>query len=84
MECGDLTLCKKGGFEGGFEKGGFASLLGLLLTLVIIAFLYYLATNAVGKKSSTETPEDRSTPRSVLDKARNAVSDLNKRQSVGK
>ena len=61
-------------------KRGFVSLIGLLITLLIIAFLYYLVTNAVEKRSSDETREYRSNPRSVLDKARNAVSDLNKRQ----
>ncbi len=62
-------------------KRAFASLIGLLLTLIIIALLYYLAINAVTKSRSSKTPEDRSTPRSVLDNARNVVSDLNERQS---
>ncbi|MFH1094295.1 MAG: hypothetical protein V1739_09140 [Candidatus Omnitrophota bacterium] len=62
-------------------KRGFASLIGLLLTLVIIAVLFYLAANTAAKRSSTETQAARKNPKSVLDKARNTVSDINKRQS---
>lgn len=60
---------------------GFASLIGLLITLVIIGVLFYLVTKGIEKRSSTETQAARSNPKSVLDKARNTVSDINKRQS---
>ncbi len=62
-------------------KQGFASLIGLLITIMIIGLFYYLATNAAGKRNSTETFDAMSNPKSVLDNARNTVSDINKRQS---
>ena len=55
-------------------KNGFASLIELLITLVIIGVLFYLVTKGIEKRSSTETQAARSNPESVLDKARNAVS----------
>ena len=63
------------------ENKGFVSLIGLLITMLIIGMLYYLVTNAANKTSSAETQDAISNPKAVLDNARKTVSDINKRQT---
>ncbi|MCK4994517.1 MAG: hypothetical protein KAS13_05670 [Candidatus Omnitrophica bacterium] len=60
---------------------GFASLIGLLITIMIIAVLYYLSINTTSKSSFSDTKSSTSNPKSVLDNARNTVNDINQRQS---
>ena len=61
---------------------GFVSLIGLLITIAIISMLLYLAAKSATKGTSSQSGHD-SRPKTVLDKARNAVDSINKRRSEG-
>ena len=56
-----------------------SSLIGLLITLIIIVLLIYLALNYVNESSTIQSP-DTSKPKSVLDDARETVEEVNKQQ----
>ena len=75
---------KKGWIQ--VSRGGFITLLGLLLTIVIISIIWYMLFNVYFKKSvlDKETEEffseeglDNSSHKAILDSTRKAVQDYN-------
>ena len=62
------------------EKG-FASLIGLLISLAIICMLLYIFLNNTTGTLCSGSKDGSAAPKSVLDKARSTVKDINKRQS---
>ena len=74
-----MICIKKDFYSFDLSKNGF-SLIGLLLSLLIMAFLYYIIMNAYVKRSTQGEPEAVSNPKATLDRAREAVGEINKRQ----
>ena len=61
-----------------YIKAGFVSLIGLLLCILIIAVFYYLALK---KTKTSNSGENYSNPRAVLDNAREKVNLINEKQA---
>lgn len=59
------------------NKKGFASLIGMLLTLVIISFLIYILLNTYLKPTIVD--HGTSNYKSIADSVRNRVEELNKK-----
>ena len=62
------------------RESGFASLIGLLITMLIAAFLFYIAISSYTKNTASQDPGVSSNPKAVLDKAKDAVNSINKQQ----
>ncbi|MBI4845065.1 MAG: hypothetical protein HY810_01090 [Candidatus Omnitrophica bacterium] len=62
------------------SEQAFASLIGLLLTLIIIAVLLYSLANNNKNTGSQQAEDAPANPKATLDKAKEAVGNINKQQ----